>query len=79
MQVRVTPVRNWFTRGGTQKMSLFLHHQPPGFHKPEAFRVAGCGGRELINILEKIVVAQAINSALSRVRGSTAVPVPENC
>jgi hypothetical protein len=69
MQVRLSTVRNWFNRGITQKVSLFLHRKPPGHETSEAFQVARWG--EITNVLEKLYVAQAINLALEKVRPFT--------
>ena len=80
MQVRVTPVKHWFKRGGTQDVTLHLHHQPAGRRKPQVISLAGWGCYDLLNISEKLVIAQAINSEISRVQSPLSESiVAENC
>jgi hypothetical protein len=69
MQIRFKKVKNWFNRGSTQHVSLFLHRKRPGSQTSEAIQVTS--GQECTNISEKIIIAQAVNSTLAKLRPIT--------
>jgi hypothetical protein len=77
MQVRVSPVKNWFTRGYTQRSFLVLHYHPAGAAKPKQLQIAGWGGVEFTSLSEKLAVAHAINSATADT--SSSLSAEERC
>lgn len=71
------PVKHWFKSGGTQDAALYLHYQQAGCRKPRQLCMAGWGCYDLVNISEKLIIAQTINSWRSTIEGRSTVA--ENC
>jgi hypothetical protein len=69
MQIRFKTVKNWFNRGNTQHALLYLHRKRPDSRLSEAIQVARW--RELTSVSEKIIIAQAVNSTLAKMRPIT--------